>query len=69
MGLGWQFAFEQWGSGYESQTLTLPIQGTILSIVGLHEGTTKQTVSYSQSENKWVGSDVDLYLFYIAICK
>lgn len=61
--------FEQWGSSYESQTLTLPIQSEILVIIGMHEGTTKQTVSYSQSENKWVGSDSSLYLFYIAICK
>ena len=59
----------QWGSSYESQTLTLPIQSKILVIIGMHEGTTKQTVSYSQSENKWVGSDSSLYLFYIAICK
>ena len=59
----------QWGSSYESQTLTLPIQSNILVIIGMHEGTTKQTVSYSKSENKWVGSDSSLYLFYIAICK
>ena len=59
----------QWGVSYESQTLTLPIQSKILVITGMHEGNTKQTVSYSQSENKWVGSDKSLYLFYIAICK
>jgi hypothetical protein len=59
----------QWGSNYESQTLTLPIQSKILVITGMHEGTTKQTVSYSQSANKWVGSDASLFLFYIAICK
>ena len=59
----------QWGVSYETQTLTLPIQRKILAITGMHEGTTKQTVSYSQSENKWVGSDSSLYLFYIAICK
>ena len=60
---------KQWGSSYESQTLTLPIQSKLLVITGMHEGTTKQTVSYSQSANKWVGSDSDLFLFYIAICK
>ncbi|WP_270441243.1 hypothetical protein [Acidaminococcus provencensis] len=59
----------QWGISYESQTLTLPIQSKILVIIGMHEGTAKQTVSYSHSENKWVGSDSSLYLFYIAICK
>lgn len=59
----------QWGNSYESQTLTLPIQSNILVIIGMHEGTTKQTVSYLRSENKWVGSDSSLYLFYIAICQ
>nr|DAP67784.1 MAG TPA: hypothetical protein [Caudoviricetes sp.] len=60
---------KQWGSNYESQTLTLPIQRKILAITGMHEGNTKQTVSYSQSANKWVGSDTSFLLFYIAICK
>lgn len=68
-GIGWHFAFRQWGVDYESKTLTLPIQSKILAIIGMHEGITKQTVSYSQSANKWVGSDSSLYIFYIAICK
>lgn len=66
---GLHYAGRQWGVSYESQTLTLPIQSKILVITGMHEGNTKQTVSYSQSENKWVGSDKSLCLFYIAICK
>ena len=60
---------EQWGSAYETQALALPISATVLVIVGMHEGTTKQTVTYSQSSKKWIGSDSSLYLFYIAICK
>ena len=59
----------QWGISYETQTLTLPIQSKILAITGMHEGITKQTVSYSQSANKWIGSESELLLFYIAICK
>lgn len=66
---GFCFRFKQWGTAYEAQTLALPISATVLAIVGMHEGTTKQTVTYSQSERKWVGSDSSLYLFYIAICK
>ena len=59
----------QWGGCQESQTLTLPINASLISIVGMHEGITKQVVSYSLDKNKWVGTDSGYYLLYIAICK
>lgn len=60
---------KQWGALYETQNLTLPIKASLISIVGMHEGTTQQVVTYSAKNNNWVGTNSENYLFYIAICK
>jgi hypothetical protein len=60
---------EQWGDSLEGTMLTLPLSASLLSIVGMHEGTTKQVVSYNLINGKWVGQDTGNALWYIAICK
>ena len=61
--------FIQWGYGNESMPLNLPLSAAILSIVGMHGGTTKQVVTYSARQNKWIGDSSELAIQYIAICK
>lgn len=67
--LGQHYANKQWGYGNEAMPLNLPLSAAILSIVGMHEGTTKQVVTYSARQNKWIGGDSELALLYIALCK
>lgn len=59
----------QWGYNCEGVTLTLPLSASQLIIVGMHEGTTKQVVSYSQTNRKWVGENKDYAIWYIAITR
>lgn len=59
----------QWGYNNEGVTLTLPLSASQLIIVGMHEGTTKQVVSYSQTNRKWVGEDKNNAIWYIAITR
>lgn len=59
----------QWGWGSEGVALNLPLSAALLSIVGMHEGSTKQTVTYSTNQKKWIGDDSSLSLLYIALCK
>jgi hypothetical protein len=59
----------QWGYSNEGVTLTLPLSASQLIIVGMHEGTTKQVVSYSQTNRKWVGEDKNYAIWYIAITR
>nr|DAW26935.1 MAG TPA: hypothetical protein [Caudoviricetes sp.] len=35
----------------------------------MHEGTTKQVVSYSQTNRKWAGENKDYAIWYIAITR
>ena len=65
----WLAKSEQWGNAYEGQTIALNISASILAIVGMHEGTTKQVVSFSNRSKNWVGTEKDNYLFYIVITK
>ena len=60
---------QQWGYNCEGVTLTLPLSASQLIIVGMHEGTTKQVVSYSQTNRKWVGENKDYAIWYIAITR
>jgi hypothetical protein len=62
-------SFQQWGYSNEGVTLTLPLSASQLIIVGMHEGTTKQVVSYSQTNRKWVGEDKNYAIWYIAITR
>lgn len=59
----------QWGYSNEGVTLTLPLSASQLIIVGMHEGTTKQVVSYSQTNRKWIGEDKNYAIWYIAITR
>lgn len=59
----------QWGYSNEGVTLTLPLSASQMIIVGMHEGTTKQVVSYSQTNRKWVGEDKNYAIWYIAITR
>ena len=59
----------QWGYGHEAEALNLPLSAAILSIVGMHEGSTKQIVTYSLSQKAWIGRDSALVILYIALCK
>ena len=61
--------YKQWGTDYEGQNIVLNISASILAIVGMHEGTTKQVVSFSNMSKNWVGTEKDNYLFYIVITK
>ena len=45
LGLGWQFAFEQWGFGKTAQTFTLPISTQWSKVVAFHNGDSPDTVS------------------------
>lgn len=45
MGLGWQFAFEQWGFGETAQTFALPISTQWSKVVAFHNGKSPDTVS------------------------
>lgn len=58
---------KQWGYNYEGTTLTLPLSASLLIIVGMHEGNTKQVVSYTLKNGKWVGEDKGNSIWYIAI--
>jgi hypothetical protein len=66
---GFQSATRQWGYSNEGVTLTLPLSASQLIIVGMHEGTTKQVVTYSLVNGKWIGENNGNALWYIAICK
>lgn len=57
----------QWGYNYEGTTLTLPLSASLLIIVGMHEGATKQVVSYNSKNGKWVGEGNGNSIWYIAI--
>lgn len=45
MGIGWQFAFEQWGYGKIAQTFTLPISTQWSKVVAFHNGSVPDTVA------------------------
>lgn len=59
----------QWGRAYETTELSLPLSVNILSMAAVHEGSTKQIVSYSETYYKWVGDESGNYIYYIAITK
>lgn len=59
----------QWGDSREGTMLTLPLSASLLRTVGMHEGTTKQVVSYNIIDGKWLGQDTGNAIWYIAICK
>ena len=45
MGIGWQFAFEQWGYGKIANTFKLPIYTQWSKVVAFHNGAIPDTVA------------------------
>ena len=58
----------QWGWGIEGKALNLPLSAKILTIAGVHEGKTKQVITYDTSTSTWTGTNQDYSLLYIALC-
>ena len=58
----------QWGLNYEGSILKLPITANLQKLVGMHEGTGKQVVTYSQLNNTFIGSSTNNAIWWIAIC-
>ena len=61
-------ANKQWGLNYEGSILNLPITANLKKLVGMHEGTGKQVVTYNQLNNTFVGSSTGNAIWWIAIC-
>ena len=61
-------AFKQWGLNYEGDILKLPITANLIKLVGMHEGTGKQVVTYDRLSNNFVGSSTGNAIWWIAIC-
>lgn len=52
----------------EGKALNLPLSAKILTVVGVHEGKTKQVVTYDTSTSTWTGTEQSYALLYIALC-
>lgn len=65
---GSPLGYKQWGWGTEGKTLNLPLSAKFLAVVGVHEGKTKQVVTYDTSTSTWAGTNQDYSLLYIALC-
>lgn len=58
----------QWGWGTEGKALNLPLSAKLLAVVGVHEGKSKQVVTYDTSTSTWTGTEHGYALLYIALC-
>lgn len=52
----------------EGKALNLPLSAKSLTVIGMHEGKSKQVVTYDSTNNSWVGTDQTCAILYIALC-
>ena len=58
----------QWGWSTEGKALNLPLSAKRLTVIGMHEGKSKQVVTYDSTNNSWVGTDQTYAILYISLC-
>ena len=58
----------QWGWSMEGKALNIPLSAKILTVVGMHEGKSKQVVTYDWTNSSWIGTDQINAILYIALC-
>lgn len=59
---------KQWGWSMEGKALNIPLSAKILTVVGMHEGKSKQVVTYDWTNSSWIGTDQINAILYIALC-
>ena len=59
---------KQWGITFEGEGLNLPILTNVNIVVGMHEGNTKQIVTYSNTQKTFIGTGENIAIWWIAVC-